>query len=54
MIVDRNGDYAIAYIIIGIGIISSGLILSIILCHNQYAKKNKRLNEANKNTVEEV
>ena len=35
-------DYAISYYIIGTGIILSGLILSTVLCYNQYENKKKK------------
>jgi hypothetical protein len=40
-IVDRTGSYALSFLLIGMGIITSGLILCLILVYNKCEKKNK-------------
>ena len=48
LIVDYSGSYALSFYIIGLGIILSGLILSLILVYNKCERKDKKKLEPEK------
>ncbi len=50
----ENSGFALAYYIIGIGIITSGLILTTIFCYNKFEKLKKKKDKSNEKELSKV